>query len=176
MKINLTDHVLRLAHRAPSAERRLAIYSSIIREGRASAARTAAHSAPTGGIPVHKGNILPPEADFRIHFVSSQKPRPKPVVGQQGHLTKKQPPGLLAEISQKDIQELQSMEPELLKWITASKENAARFFADPMGSLELADIQVSRRLRLRILASRKRTSFVCVKLPPVRIQSINVGG
>ena len=175
MKINLTDHVLRLAKRAPSASERMATYSSVVREGRTSAG-AAVDQASTGGIPVRKAHIVPPEADFQIRFISSQASRPKPIVGRPGYLTRNQPPGLLAGISRQDIEALKDLEPALLKWIAANNENAARFFANPVGSLDLAGLKLTRSLRLRILTSRKRIASARVKLPPVRIRSIKVRG
>jgi len=175
MKINLTDHVLRLAKAAPSTEKRRAVYTSVVREGRASAGFATVRPTVSGGIPVRKVKIGTLEAALKVRFAASQDSRPGPLAGGRADLTRKEPPGPLTGVSRRDIEALQRMEPDLLKWIGARKENAARFFADPVGSLDLARIKVARGLRLRILASRKRTMSLRVKLPPVRIRSIEVG-
>lgn len=175
MEMKLDDHVLRLAKRAPSAGKRVAVYSSVVREGRARAGLAALRPASTGGIPVRVANIPVPGAALSVRFVASRESRPAPNQPRPVDLTKKEPRGLLAGVSRQDIETLQRMEADLLKWIGAKPENAARFFADPLGSLDSAGVKVTRQLRLRILDLRKRTALLRSKLPAVRIRSIKAG-
>jgi hypothetical protein len=38
-------------------------------------------------------------------------------------------------LSERELERFRKFEPKLLKWLAASDENAAKFFADPLGAL-----------------------------------------
>ena len=73
------------------------------------------------------------------------------------------------------MDELRALEPQILKWISENNKNAARFFADPVGALDLAGIRISKTLRKKVAQTRTRSSFVRAELPRATIKSIKVG-
>lgn len=124
---------------------------------------------------VEAGKLPPVEANVSVNFVSSKNQRADmvPKCVKAFH-----PTGLAAifeGFTEKEMDELRELEPQLLKWIDTNNKNAARFFADPVGALDLAGINISKALRKKVSRIRTKSSFARAELPHATIQSIKVG-
>jgi hypothetical protein len=71
------------------------------------------------------------------------------------------------ELSSKDLQQLSDIEPKLLEWLAESDERAARFVADPIGTLSESDLKIDPGLLDRLQKVRQRYSK---EMPPSSLQ------
>jgi hypothetical protein len=120
---------------------------------------------------------------FRVHFapakrVSETTIKQKPVSEvAKKEMTKAGRPkhrALTGGFTEKQLQQLRAIEPALLKWMAGDKERAARYFADPVGSLEAAGVKLDPILVRKIRQQRRRTLGVIEQLPRARIDAIEI--
>lgn len=175
MQMKSLDQVItHLAKTAPSRKERRALYSAVIQQGTAGEALTQEQTPRLRGIEVKKSASRSVEVTFTIRFVPSAS---EPGQGPTGWPVPLQPElaVLLGGLSADEVRTMRALEPEILKWIAASDDNAARFYADPLGALERAGIAIQPLLRKKIQHVRDRSASLQSPLPPVRITSIKVG-
>ena len=169
---SVDEVVKRLAKTKPSLLRRSAERVARILEGH----RVAKGEQVTSTFPpVRKG--APPETvvNFSIHFVESTGASDRPLPQLPPGVRRKGLAALLGELSADEQKKIREIGPAILEWIAASDENAARFFADPVGSLEKAGVELDPVVLRKIKQLRSRSLQPAPSLPRARIKMIKVG-
>lgn len=80
----------------------------------------------------------------------------------------------ISNLSEKDIEHLKDIEPELIKWMSDSDENAVLFFADPFNALFKAGIELPPALLNRIKQIRRQNAKLSLPIPKVTIKSLKI--
>ncbi len=168
---NLNDVVERLAKTKPALLKRSAEAATRLLEGR----RLADEDGVTSTVPpVKKGDLPKTRVNFQVHFVKSTDTNIQPLPQSPPGMRKRGLAVLLDGLSTDEQQQLRDLEPAILKWIAAKEENAAHFFADPIGSLGKAGIQLGPTLLRKIKNVRSRSLQAAPSLPYAQIESIKV--
>lgn len=126
--------------------------------------------------PVRRGPVPEVAMKLRVHFGRAQQAAEATTQKAPRTLRASKRRKLLSGFTQQELDQLLSIEPVLLKWMAADKERAVRFFADPVGALELAGIKLPPALLRKIRQQRSRSLDLAphAQLPRSRIESIDV--
>lgn len=119
----------------------------------------------------------PPEVEMnlKVRFVGSTGDERDKLPEWSTDVRRRGLAAVLEGISEDDASTLRGLEPQLLKWLAKSDENAARFYADPVASLALAGIDIDAALLKRVRRTRRRSSKLASQLPRARIKTIVPG-
>jgi hypothetical protein len=80
---------------------------------------------------------------------------------------------LFPELDAKQLQRLHNIEPEVLEWLAGSDERAARFLADPLGTLSKSELEIDQDL-LDSLGEVRERCYKELPVLPLRIKSLRV--
>jgi len=118
--------------------------------------------------PISSGAMPEVAVAFHVHFASAGPPAPMGVSARR----------LLGDaFSAAELEQLQAIEPTLLRWMASDKKNAARYFADPLGALKEAGVALEPKLLRKVRQQRSRSLSGLdsgARLPRARIVSIDV--
>lgn len=171
---NLNDVIERLAKTKPALLKRFAEARNRLLEGGCFADEDSLTSMTSTVPPVKKGDLPDTRVNFQVHFIKSTDANTQPFPQSPSGMHKRGLAVLLNGVSTDEQEQLRNLEPALLQWIATKKENAAHFFADPIGSLEKAGIQLDPTLLRKINNVRSRSLQAAPSLPYARIESIKV--